>query len=358
MCSSVICPLGQVCNVNTGQCIEIPQAYFERSQCDAVHCPGGSHCDGGRCVPTVKPVYNQAPCLKLTCAPGQTCDPTRNRCVNYKLRFMKPSRRLKQLHYYRSAAPTIATPMDISCYNISCPLGYQCNTFTKRCIQFRSLDSDLCLHVNCPKGYQCNMASGICSLVLPQNTDSCYGVECPRGTACDTATGNCVIFRLPHNTVDYCFGTTCPNGGICDPTTGRCIPPSTLIMQETIARNPCASVNCPFGVCDPQTGRCAQYKWTQISPPSVIQKSLCDGTVCPQDTACDDTTGNCVQYKTQGSRGLHKKGFCIDVKCPQGTSCDTNTGICRLFCISYLFFILRKALCQTVLVLNTQSKVT
>uniref|UniRef100_A0A158R466 TIL domain-containing protein n=1 Tax=Syphacia muris TaxID=451379 RepID=A0A158R466_9BILA len=331
-CIGIGCPLGQICNIDTGECTVVTSAL------------------------------NVDFCNNVTCPAGSRCDPTTGRCESLMLQLAPPlsyktaaGKNLELVQYIRNNNMAEADGIQISCNYISCPYGYECNRLTGRCViasYFRNADADLCLHVSCPRGYQCNTASGVCT--RKQNTakyrqsnmnnDRCFGVKCPYGTVCDSRNGGCISYRMStsNNVMDLCYGIQCRIGE-CDPHTGRCLSTSLnrFTQQELRSKNLCTGVVCPFGVCDPETGRCAQYKWTRVQPPVVSQpasvpKSLCDGTQCPTGTYCDSNTGNCVSYKagalsTPHGKQRSRKHLCADVKCPQGSSCDHNTGLCRQF---------------------------
>ncbi len=158
------CANGQVCDPQTGQCID---------PCSKVSCPAGLKCVGGSC-------YG---CEKFGCAEQcKRCDKASHLCVDDK------------------------------CCNANCKATEFCDPATGMCVP-------TCAN-GCPGGQIC--VDGMCA------PDPCSGKHCPEGQTCDPKTGDCradpcASMTCGANLVccagqcmgDPCIATNCPQGTVC-----------------------------------------------------------------------------------------------------------------------------------------------
>jgi hypothetical protein len=149
-------------------------------------------CYQGECV---------APCVGVTCLPGEVCNPKDGRCITNRCEYQ------------------------------GCEANERCSATTGKCIPDLCATADCaedevcrdgacepsCARKECAKAKVCK--SGVCV------TDACADIECKQGKVCDPDTGECVT--------DQCLQSICAADMICDPVTGEC------------AEDPCAVVRCP-----------------------------------------------------------------------------------------------------------------
>ncbi|CAJ0582960.1 unnamed protein product, partial [Mesorhabditis spiculigera] len=281
ICTKSSCPVGYDCDTNTGFCRQFRQ-------------------------PVATPAVSSCP----LCLPGYQCNQSTGRCEAA----------------YHQASP---------CDEVDCPSGFECDTNTGICRQFRAPSSvPACAGVVCMTGYECDPATKSCVPIArhPVRTDPCSGVTCPFGSQCDSNTGRCTVFRTPNQApaipIDKCVNVQCSVGHYCDTNTGYCRP-----VRRPGTNGKCSGLSCPAGQqCDVKTGLCRIFREPAGSGASVDK---CRGILCAAGYYCDGNTGLCRASRQPGASGTRQLegdiSLCATVRCPDGLACDSNTGQCRSF---------------------------
>jgi tRNA A-37 threonylcarbamoyl transferase component Bud32 len=136
-CLDKKCPVGKVCNPDTGRCINIKKAISrktskgasKKNKCIDKKCPVGKVCnpDTGRCVNIKKAVSKKTSkvaskknkCIDKKCPVGKVCNPDTGRCVNIKKAISRKTSK-------------VASKKD-KCIDKKCPIEKLCNPETGRC---------------------------------------------------------------------------------------------------------------------------------------------------------------------------------------------------------------------------------
>ncbi|MBI4508230.1 MAG: SUMF1/EgtB/PvdO family nonheme iron enzyme [Deltaproteobacteria bacterium] len=217
-----------------GSCV-LPCCYPGEFPCE-FPCPGGFECVPIADTPAPSEYCVQDPCLGVSCAADEHCDPLRGgTCQKWCTQSTCPL-----------GKSCIGRGDCVDCFDprLSCVEGFICvagpggvaTCEPDPCPPGKCKDSEICFDSDCihdctgecTTGYRCDATTGACV------EDSCARIECEQGKACNPAIGECVY--------PQCTGIRCPQGETCVLSTGECIP------------DPCLAIKCsssPPSHCEP-----------------------------------------------------------------------------------------------------------
>ncbi len=357
------CDGGKACNPNTGLCENLPDVpagteceadgnLCTNDQCDGsgscvktsmVSCPGPTNsCDGGQVCDS-----NTGDCVDLVDAPsGTVCDLDANACTKDKCDGAGNCVFIKNVNCPGSTGPcdagTMCNPATGGCDALSDPpAGTSCDA-----------DGDACTIDECDGDGNCDFVSDV---TCPGPTNSCDGGQTCVGGACvdlpDVASG--ILCELDGDlcTVDRCDGmgqcvqqgtvncshldTQCSNAA-CNSMTGSCDvthePFSTSCQADanfctidhcdgsgncvTFDSVDCSHLDtqCSNAACNPASGACS------VTHEPFSTECQADGDLCTIDHC--DGNGNCVTFDGVDCSGPTGP-------CDGGQTCNPATGSCE-----------------------------
>ena len=227
--------------------------------CDGVHCPPGTQCIDGVCLPNASSNERQGKSLYSfdfgsQCVSNMDCPPE-TECV---LKSWED----KAYCEYAGMDPGFSPSKCIT--NRDCPSVYTCRK--GKCLDYEKIDSLL--------------------------SDICYqDWDCPRGYQCDRKTHECYI---TYNFASECFNQWgCPFGLQCDKYSRRCVH-TLLSLPEIYQEPPCQTPeDCEeWGICIHSYGKCYNQGYSLISNLIFGGHKSCHRVRCPPEKTC--VNGRCV----------------------------------------------------------------
>ncbi len=167
-CNGVTCPGDQVCNPQTGQCIDL---------CAGITCQTGEVCRQGFCLDCFH--------LPELCTPGQLCIADNTGVGQCQDNPCDPNP--------CQPGQTCSNGQCSDACAGGCPSGQVCVN--------GACTGDACSNVHCPSEQLCDPNTGKCINTM------CNGVGCHTGEVCVPTTGACEP--------DPCVSTVCPTGQVC-----------------------------------------------------------------------------------------------------------------------------------------------
>lgn len=249
VCSNVAveCPEGQVCDADTGECVD--EGCMSDADCDDM-----DNCTDDVCDTDTGECSNEA----VVCPDGQVCDADSGECVG---------------------APCEA---DEDCDDMD---ACTTDTCTDGACAFEDVvcedDGDLCTTE------ACNADSGECESTA---------VECPDGQTCDADSGECV------DVAECTTDDDCEDGEVC--TDGACVTPDCTsdddcadgeVCDDGACVTACTSDDdCADGeVCDTDTGIC---ETGCTDDTDCDDGTFCNGEeTCNDDGVCEDGEAPCAE---------------------------------------------------------------
>lgn len=335
------CPQGQVCQLETRQCAEVPCEGDE--SCDVGQicedelcidgcrddngCGRGEICEDDLCVPGCRFDIGCSEgeiCLDASCVAGCRADADCGALNIYEDNLCVPGCRRDSDCLF----PEICE--ENACALRGCQVDEDCPTLTRcgdgQCVVGCRNDS------NCGDGEVCDGESGLCRAGCRVDEDCASDAYCAEGDLCEQG----------------CRGdSSCGDGQVCDEAQRQCV--AGCRVDEDCASDAYCAVDellptvgqceegcrlrqCPqFQACDVQTRRCLEQDMC-FEDDGCGEGLICEPFFCVQ--GCRDD-GACPEGQICDGEGLFCRVGCReDAVCPRGQYCETESGLCASGCRS------------------------